>query len=191
MDYLWYLRDWWTSRFNRNNNNDDDDYSAQRCFYVFSDKILRLERKIDLIADRVGVKHFKRADESSTEEDEDDSSDEDGPIFMKRASSTTTGSIDSDGSNLVIYSKPNINNTTRLQYVTGHRDELETRKRMYDGVMMDKLYEAHGVNEPANKIAKLEKNIVKAGLRCEYAGQNGTVVYADQDTVKRLIQDTL
>ena len=98
---------------------------------------------------------------------------------------------DTDGSNLAVYSKTSINDTTRLQYVTGHHDKFETRKRMYDGVVMDKLYEANNLAEPAAKIAKLETEIINSGKRIEYAGQHGTVVYANENEVKDLVHKSL
>lgn len=98
---------------------------------------------------------------------------------------------DTDGSNLAVFAKTGINDTTRLQYVTGHRDKFETRKRMYDGVVMDKLYEANNLSEPAAKIAKLETEIINAGKRMEYAGQHSTVVYANADEVSDLIHESM
>lgn len=99
---------------------------------------------------------------------------------------------DTDGSNLAIYSKASINDTTRLQYVTGHREKFTTRKRMYEeGNVMDKMYEGNSLDEPSAKIAKLESQLIGAGVRCEYAGQNGTVAYADYNTVKNLLKQHL
>nr|AXS01089.1 38.7 k [Spodoptera frugiperda granulovirus] len=173
MEMLWYLRHWWSSLFNYDRTN-----------YHIHERLSVLELKVNDILNyiclqkQLNLKLDSSSSYSSSEEEDANSA----------ASSVN---YDSDGSNLAIYSKPSINDTTRLQYVTGHRDEFETRKRMYDGVTMDKLYEAHNVNEPAYKISKLEKDITNAGVKCEYAGQNGIVVYANQETVKRLIQEHL
>ncbi|ACH69434.1 P38.7 [Pseudalatia unipuncta granulovirus] len=191
MDVLKTIKNWWWG---------GETYSNPVEFYLLylCKKLDKIDTKIDVLDKKTNCYLHNRWPSTSTSlstEDEDVKSSENHHDEEKENNSVLPDELpdeyDTDGSNLAVYSKNSINDTTRLQYVTGHRDAFQTRKRMYDGVVMEKLYEANNLEEPAAKIAKLEEEIINSGKRIEYAGQHGTVVYANEGEVRDIINKTM
>ncbi|AQQ80340.1 38.7K [Betabaculovirus altermyunipunctae] len=170
MDLIKYIRNWWWW------NEKNDSGTIQFYLMHICDRLNKLDTKVDVLY-RNNTKSTHYYISSSSESDEGE---------MRT-------DYDTDGSNLAVYTKDGIkDSTTRVQYVTGHRDKFETRKRIYN-VAMEKVYEANDLDEPAAKIAKLEEELSKAGVLCERADkQKGAVVAnTDEATVKKLLMENV
>jgi len=194
MDVLKTIKNWWWGGGENYSN------AVEFYFLYLCKKLDGIDTKIDVLDKKTDCYLHNRWPSTSTSlstEDEDvkirndDDDDEEQEDVKQKYGETLSEDYDTDGSNLAVYSKTSINDTTRLQYVTGHRDKFETRKRMYDDVVMEKLYEANNLEEPAAKIAKLEEEIINSGKRFEYSGQHGTVVYANEDEVKDIVKKSM
>lgn len=179
MDLLNYFTRWWWRST-----------SVNFYFECIYNRLDTLESKIDKLYQKVIDDTSSNSSESGDELTIENLRNHNQLICGKNNETADSESdYDTDGSNLAIYIKPSFNNTTRLQYVMGHREKFETRKRMYDSVAMEKLYEEHGVEQPNVKVARMESKLINAGVRCEYSGKNGIVAYADDSTVKKLVKE--
>ncbi|AKR17507.1 38.7 kDa protein [Mocis latipes granulovirus] len=179
MNIIKTIKNWWWQQ----------DPDLVEVYLLFMNKKLdRIESKIDNI-DKITNSYLYNRWSASSSTISVDENNIDNVTSTEDINSHHDDEYDTDGSNLAIYAKANINDTTRLQYVTGHRDKFNTRKRLYDDGVMEKIYEANNLDEPAAKISKIEQDIINCGKRVEHIDSHGTIVYANNTTIKPLVKE--
>lgn len=109
-------------------------------------------------------------------------------LYNSRVLPTTTetdsDSSDSDGSNLAVYLKPRINNTTQVQYITGHTERYNLRRKLYDD--MDDVVDMKDP-APSERILEYNRRLEEAGLVLTAVGRTSVIVDEDCEKVKEII----